>query len=206
MKTKDRILQAALQLFNVEGVGSVSIRDIARVLDMSHGNLQYHFKNTDEMILALYREVARQFDAMIQALDTQTTTPNVRMLTRQTFQLIYAYRFLFMNFVEITRRIPTLYEDYQLLTLRRKTQFFQIFAQLKSNGLIRADIPDAMLQNLVQELIIVGDFWLSNNAISARREELDAVAYYSDVFVNVLYPYLSAAGLAVVFGENRGLE
>ena len=206
MKTKDKILQAALQLFNEEGVGSVSIRDIARVLDISHGDLQYHFKNTDEIILALYREVARQFDTMVQLLDGRAAMLDVRTLTLQTFEVIYAYRFLFMNFVEITRRIPALYEDYQLLTQRRKEQFFGLFAQLKQHGLIRADIPDAILANLVQQLIIVGDFWLSNNAISVRRSGSEAIAHYSDVFVNILYPYLSAEGLALVFGDKRGLE
>ena len=61
MKTKDRILKEALVLFNQQGSDDVSLRAIARSMDISVGNLAYHYANTDRIIEALYLELAEKW-------------------------------------------------------------------------------------------------------------------------------------------------
>ena len=53
MRTKDKILVTALQLLNEHGVKSVTIRDIAAEMGISHGNLGYHYANMELIIYAL---------------------------------------------------------------------------------------------------------------------------------------------------------
>ena len=43
MNTKDKILEKSLELFNNQGVHNVGVRDIARALEISPGNMSYHF-------------------------------------------------------------------------------------------------------------------------------------------------------------------
>jgi len=55
-KTKTKILATALGLFNNEGESAVSSVDIASVMGISPGNLYYHYKGKDEIIIELFAD------------------------------------------------------------------------------------------------------------------------------------------------------
>jgi hypothetical protein len=50
MKTKERLLLGALELFNTHAASEVTTNDIARELKMSPGNLYFHYDNKEEIL------------------------------------------------------------------------------------------------------------------------------------------------------------
>src|ERR1051325_32375 len=54
MKTRDRILECALQLFNEKGEPNVSTMEVANEMGISPGNLYYHFHGKEPLILGLF--------------------------------------------------------------------------------------------------------------------------------------------------------
>ena len=66
MKTRDRILECALQLFNQQGEPNVSTLEIANELGISPGNLYYHFHGKEPLIHGLFE---RFEDALMPLLD-----------------------------------------------------------------------------------------------------------------------------------------
>ena len=63
MKTKDRIVDTALRLFNQQGYGAVSTAALASACGIAEGNLWYHFKTR----AALLDAIAQRFAAAIEA-------------------------------------------------------------------------------------------------------------------------------------------
>lgn len=101
MKTREKILMVALELFNAEGVGGQSAVDIASAMGISAGHLYYHFKGKAEilaelmaahreevdLVIAALREAARKSDASIEALWTY-----VHILVEEAWDARFFYR------------------------------------------------------------------------------------------------------------------
>ena len=65
MKTRDRILLTARDLFNAMGEHNVAASDIAADMEISPGNLYYHFKGKDSIHLSLFSTLQREMIAIL---------------------------------------------------------------------------------------------------------------------------------------------
>lgn len=54
MKTRDKIVYAALELFNEHGERSITTNHIAEYIEISPGNLYYHFRNKQEIVRDIF--------------------------------------------------------------------------------------------------------------------------------------------------------
>lgn len=72
--SKDRILDAARDIFIQKGYQQASMRQIAQELGFSHGAIYYHFKNKAELFYALVRQ---DFLLLDQKLQSVLVDPNL---------------------------------------------------------------------------------------------------------------------------------
>ena len=78
MDTKSRILETALALYNEQGIQSVTNRHIAAEMGISPGNLHYHFRHTDDIIVALYEALSVEMDELVRGLEQAENARQVR--------------------------------------------------------------------------------------------------------------------------------
>jgi AcrR family transcriptional regulator len=72
--TRERILDAALDLFIEQGFDGTSLRQIAEVLGVTKAALYYHFESKDDILLALHMRLhAFGRDALLQMADAPVT-------------------------------------------------------------------------------------------------------------------------------------
>jgi AcrR family transcriptional regulator len=64
MKTRDRILEKAQELFNKNGIGKVSVRSICEELKISVGNFTYYFPDKHKIVVELYHKMISEIEAV----------------------------------------------------------------------------------------------------------------------------------------------
>jgi AcrR family transcriptional regulator len=121
--TKTKILTTSLALFNNEGESNVSSVDIASVMGISPGNLYYHYKGKDEVIIALFDDFEEEIR---QVLSAPITAP-LNMADNWVylyiiFEEIFDFRFFYRNQAELVGRIPELRQKFaNILALKERT-------------------------------------------------------------------------------------
>lgn len=199
MTTKDRILEKSLQVFNEQGVDNVTVRTIAGEMGISHGNLCYHFPNTDAIIERLYDQLVERLNVGIDGISTLPTLTMglLRELSRLSFELLYEYRFLLRDFAGIMRRIPALAERHRALLKRRKESFRLIVGQMRAYGWYKPEPYEGYNEHLLDQLFIIGDFWLASADVLYQGPENKKLDHYLAIFQALLVPMLTEKGVAV---------
>lgn len=197
MSTKDRILEAALRLFNAHGIDVITIRHIAKDLEISHSNIQYYFKNADEIIAALYKNHLSILNATTAAVvpDEQNTIQGLHNSIAGILRQIYNYRFIYIHYVVITRRMPAIKLSYQARFVIRRTILLNIFANFREQGIFRNDIPEHIWESLIKNIYVLGDFWISANELTTGLSGEPAIQAYAKQISSLFYPYLTAKGI-----------
>lgn len=197
MTTKERILKKAKELYNQQGTDTITVRHIASELMMSHGNLCYHFPNTDSIIQALYNSLVEELNGLFAGMEvTSSPLETLYDTSFKGFELLYEYRFLMLDFVRIMRNIPTINQHFKQLMLVRKSQMIQTFNDLEINGIIRSPLFPDQYELLTEHLLTFGDFWIARAEIIYEGEENNRIQHYHRIFLNALIPILTERGLA----------
>jgi AcrR family transcriptional regulator len=93
-QTRERILDAALELFRTQGYAATTMRQIAEAAGVAVGNAYYYFASKDQLILAFYeRNHTDHLAALGDALDgTKDFGERLRLLLRTKVDSAMPYR------------------------------------------------------------------------------------------------------------------
>lgn len=113
MKTAEKILLISLDLFNSQGERNITSVDIANELDISPGNLYYHYKGKDEIVNALVDSYVTKMNAIPQSYENNKDFYKYLFCCLETMHL---FRFLFKNIAEISTQYPAINSKLQKLS------------------------------------------------------------------------------------------
>ena len=157
-KTKDRILQISLQLFNERGERSVTTNHIAAELGISPGNLYYHFRNKQEIIKELALQYQKETLEML-ALPPErplTTSDKVQYFQVLSNQL-WVYRFIHRDIhhlVEYNEEFAKIYPRFSGQVMQQGQRIYRAFVDA---GLMK--MTDSEIEALIINLWIVLTNW-----------------------------------------------
>src|SRR5690606_31600909 len=109
-RTAERILDATLDLFNRFGEPNVSTTLISAELNISPGNLYYHFPAKDELVNRLFGRYEQALGELLAAAEGVRNVEDAWLFFHMLYELIWQYRFLYRDLNDLlskNRRIET---------------------------------------------------------------------------------------------------
>src|ERR1700719_5020086 len=104
-RTRERIVETSLVMFNRLGAPNVTTADIADEMGISPGNLYYHFRNKDEIIGELFAALERRLDALLDPpVRGVVNVEDLWLFLHLLFESMWDYRFLYRDLDEILSR------------------------------------------------------------------------------------------------------
>jgi len=198
MKTRDRIVETARELFNEEGASRVTTNHIAAAMTISPGNLYYHFRDKEEIIREIFARVVADFDTLYRVpKDFSPTAAEFFGIFTRTCDLYYKYRFFYLELATLLGRDPLLKKKYLANLRARFSQQKAFYARLADAGIIRASSEKELVANLTNGWI-VSDFWLTWLYISDAKITPERIAESARQVYYLLKPHLTPAALAEV--------
>ena len=193
-KTKRNILDKAQEMFNEYGVKETTLRKIAQALEISQGNLNYHFKTKAEIIEDLYFElVAKMDENMARLTMDQPILSYLYASSLSTMECFFEYRFLMKDFYKLLSENQKIKKHYMGLQKLRGEQFASLFQVMINTDLIRAEEFEGEYQRLYERMTLLGDNWI-NAQVLVSLPNNDFIAYSCNLLFEMIYPYLTANG------------
>src|SRR4051794_34738540 len=114
-RTAERILEVTLDLFNRFGEPNVSTTAISAELDISPGNLHYHYRAKDHLINALFGRFDQALRALLEAAGGVRDVEDAWFFLHTLFELIWQYRFLYRDLNDLLSRNRRLETEFQAI-------------------------------------------------------------------------------------------
>jgi len=196
-RTAQRILEAALDLFNRFGEPNVSTTLIAAELSISPGNLYYHYPAKDELIDRLFADYETELGELLHASAGVQDVEDAWFFMHSLFELIWRYRFLYRDLNDLLSKNRNLETQFQLVLARKSHAILELLA-----GLVRAghlDIDSRETDPLSRSMVVVLTYWLSYEYVLNPRQALEpahaqgALLRGAHHTLHLLAPYLAPA-------------
>ena len=191
MSTKERILDASLALFNELGERKVTTNHIASHLQISPGNLYYHFKNKQAIIFALFERYEERVLTILQVPQNRTLQPMDKLNYLQAvFRGLWDFRFMHRDMEHLLLEDAELHARYRRFFRTCQLRVQAIFRGLGDAGIIRVNEDDVAALALNTWIVVTS--WFSFLRCNLLSDDGDSIS-----------PELLQAGIYQVFTLER---
>lgn len=195
MSKKEEILLLAKKLFNENGYVDVGVRELARLLHISPGNLSYHFSKKEDILIALLEDLSVKNTALyMEFSNNEKNTAAFLTLLKNIFENQFDFRGVFIgNQIVQNELMKQDHFLYQRNEEKRKENFRIIFSDLTKNGFLRCQ--DADIEFLISFTTLFGRFWISEATLFNRSPEKEkTIAHYMYLFAKQIELFSTPKG------------
>ena len=177
LRTRDLILEVALVLLNERGESAVTSVDLAHEMNISPGNLYYHFKGKEQVVEELYAQFHARTLLALQEIasqargDTKETLAGLSVVS----DILQQFKFISQDLLGLRERYSGLADSIdKLLSLLNQTLIGLVGLVMdKANVTDSSSAAKLLAGNLLYTLIHFGSYdeMLGEHAANASIEE-----------------------------------
>jgi AcrR family transcriptional regulator len=153
------ILAPSLGLFNLLGEPHVTTNHIADEANISPGNLYYHFRSKDDIVVELFKRFLARFRPLIEIPgDVLLHAEDLWFQLHLSFELKGEFRFLYRNLADLTARIPDLGRAMRGLLMRERRAAWNLLSGLEQAGAMT--IGRVQKEMLTDNILLNLTYWI----------------------------------------------
>jgi AcrR family transcriptional regulator len=198
-RTRERIVETALALFNRLGEPHITTADIADEMEISPGNLYYHFRNKDEIIAELFAAFERRLDGVLSVPEGRSASvEDLWLLLHLLFEAMWDHRFLFRDLDEILSRNRRLASRFASIMRRGTGIVTELCRGLVAAGTMRAS--EREIAALADNVSLVATYWISYQKLHSGERTADGVDLGRAAYqvLSLVAPFLRGEARALI--------
>lgn len=191
MKTRERILKVSLELFNREGEPNVATVDISNEMNISPGNLYYHFRGKEELVGELFARFHEQSQTILRGpIAGRVPIAEYGYYLVVVFEHLHTWRFLYRNISLIMQRYEGIQRPFRRVIQLKREAARAACLQMRDAGMLEAD--DARIELLARAIALTLTYSMNFDNLLLARDDTDGQPIYDGVLqvAALIAPYL----------------
>src|SRR5246500_235033 len=194
-RTRERILELSLKLFNEIGEPNVTTTTIAEEMEISPGNLYYHFRNKDDIINSIFSKLEQEIEKRLRFPEGHRATID-EMWSYLQYMVDFAWRysFLYRDLNDLLARNRTLETHFKQI-ISHKVRFARELCELLVADDEMVATPEE-IQVISTNMGVIATYWLSYQFVMNPRKYNDQEAIRTELhqvsvqIISLMAPYL----------------
>ena len=170
-RTAERILEVTLDLFNRFGEPNVSTTLISAEMNISPGNLYYHYPAKDELINSLFGRYEASLTEILRAAEGVENVEDAWLFFHMLFELVWSYRFLYRDLNDLLSKNRKLETHFQFVLKNKAKAMHAVLDGLARHGAVRITGNEAA--TTATSMVVVVTYWLSFEYVRDPRHALE---------------------------------
>jgi AcrR family transcriptional regulator len=198
MKTKDRILITALDLFNENGTVKITTNHIADAMGISPGNLYYHYRNKEEIIRTLWEIMVHRIKVPFSDTTGLDHAREIIHFLYDFFGIMYDYRFFWLEIAVLIEKDALLKELYTTRSRLLMDRYKRTVRRSRDNGFFRPSLTEEDLDQLIENTWFLSQYWALHTLIHEGLLNRDNLRKGAMRIITTFKPYLNDQALSAL--------
>lgn len=188
-RTRERILELSLKLFNEFGEPNITTTVISEEMDISPGNLYYHFRNKDDIVNSIFAQFEEEINKKLAiAKNRKPNVDDIWLYLHLSFELIWRYRFFYRDLNDLLSRNRKLELNFKQILAHKIQVVRNLCLGLREDNAFEG--TNLEIDALATNMVVVATYWLSYEYVRNPRKYSEQEAM-SDSLVRGCYQVLT---------------
>ena len=207
-KTKNKIFNAAIYLFNKDGLPNVKLQSIADYCDISVGNLAYHYRTKNVLLTTIDNHIQSEIKSLIPGESAFPYLIDFDNQLSNYFHFINKFAFYFLDIVELERSYPDLHEHRVDSIGRLIDEIHAWMIQNIDNGVFQPEILGGQYEKTAHHIWMNISFWMTQQKVLGKKDSEEGL--FKEQIWSQLVPLLTVNGMlefeAIILPQLKNFE